>query len=385
MQALLEGLYLSHPQPRMPSELIKYIGKTYNAWHTSLALLESHVLMFMNETRCSESLAELYCLLNEEDMRFGLWKRRSVTAETRVGLSLVQQGYWEHAQSIFSQAMLKATQGIYRNTVSKAEMCLWEEQWICCATQLNQWETLVDYGKEIENYDILLDGLWKLPDWSYMKEHFITKAQVEESPKLRLIQAFFILHDKKSEGVKDAESMVGKGADLALEQWWQLPEMSVHARIPLLQQFQQLVEVQESAKILADIAREKELSEKSDLSAPRNSCFDLKDILETWRLRTPNKWDNMSVWYDLLEWRNEIYNVVVNAFKNLNTTNPQLHHLGYRDKAWTVNKLAHIARKHGLYDVCVTILEKMYGHSTMEVQVSIIFNSILFVNQKKTF
>jgi len=38
-QALLEGLHLSHPQPRMPSELIKYIGKTCNAWYTSIALL----------------------------------------------------------------------------------------------------------------------------------------------------------------------------------------------------------------------------------------------------------------------------------------------------------------------------------------------------------
>uniref|UniRef100_A0A6N2NBL1 Non-specific serine/threonine protein kinase n=1 Tax=Salix viminalis TaxID=40686 RepID=A0A6N2NBL1_SALVM len=38
VQALLEGLQLSHPQPRMPSELIKYIGKTYNAWHIALEI-----------------------------------------------------------------------------------------------------------------------------------------------------------------------------------------------------------------------------------------------------------------------------------------------------------------------------------------------------------
>jgi transformation/transcription domain-associated protein len=100
-----------------------------------------------------------------------------------------------------------------------------------------------------------------------------------------------------------------------------------------------------------------------------NLYADLKDILETWRLRTPNEWDNMSVWYDLLQWRNEIYNSVIDAFKDFGTSNPQLYHLGFRDKAWNVNKLAHIARKQGLYDVCVTILEKMYGHSTMEVQV----------------
>ncbi|KAK6237341.1 hypothetical protein QUC31_002810 [Theobroma cacao] len=368
VQALLEGLQLSHPQPRMPSELIKYIGKTYNAWHIALALLESHVMLFMNDTKCSESLAELYRLLNEEDMRCGLWKKRSVTAETKAGLSLVQHGYWERARSLFSQAMIKATQGTYNNTVPKAEMCLWEEQWIYCSTQLSEWDALVDFGKTVENYEILLDCLWKLPDWAYMKDHVIPKAQVEETPKLRLIQAFFALHDRNTNGVGDADNIVGKGVDLALEHWWQLPEMSVHARVPLLQQFQQLVEVQESARILVDIANGNKVSGNSVVGVHGNLYADLKDILETWRLRTPNEWDNMSVWCDLLQWRNEMYNGVIDAFKEFSTTNPQLHHLGYRDKAWNVNKLARIARKQGLYDVCVAILEKMYGHSTMEVQ-----------------
>ncbi|KAK9039755.1 hypothetical protein V6N11_014947 [Hibiscus sabdariffa] len=368
VQALLEGLQLSHPQPRMPSELIKYIGKTYNAWHIALALLESHVMLFMNDTKCSESLAELYRLLNEEDMRCGLWKKRSVTAETKAGLSLVQHGYWQRAQSLFYQAMVKATQGTYNNTVPKAEMCLWEEQWLHCASQLSQWDALVDFGKSIENYEILLDSLWKLPDWAYMKDHVIPKAQVEETPKLRLIQAFFSLHDRSTNGVGDAENIVGKGVDLALEHWWQLPEMSVHARVPLLQQFQQLVEVQESARILVDIANGNKLTGNSVVGVHGNLYADLKDILETWRLRTPNEWDNMSIWYDLLQWRNEMYNAVIDAFKEFSTTNPQLHHLGYRDKAWNVNKLARVARKQGLYDVCVMILEKMYGHSTMEVQ-----------------
>ncbi|KAK4258368.1 hypothetical protein QN277_007826 [Acacia crassicarpa] len=368
VQALLEGLQLSHPQPRMPSELIKYIGKTYNAWHIALALLESHVMLFMNDTKCAESLAELYRLLNEEDMRCGLWKKRSITAETRAGLSLVQHGFWQRSQSLFYQAMVKATQGTYNNTVPKAEMCLWEEQWLYCASQLSQWDALADFGKSVENYEILLDSLWKLPDWTYMKDHVIPKAQVEETSKLRLIQAYFALHDKNTNGIVDADNMVGKGVDLALEQWWQLPEMSIHSKIPLLQQFQKIVEVKESSRILVDISNGNKVSGNSVVGVQGNLYADLKDILEAWRLRTPNEWDHTSVWYDLLQWRNEMYNAVIDAFKDFSSTNSQLHHLGYRDKAWNVNRLAQIARKQGLYDVCVTILEKLYGHSTMEVQ-----------------
>ncbi len=46
MQALLEGISLSQPQPKIPSELIKFLGKTYNAWHIAIPLLESHVMLF---------------------------------------------------------------------------------------------------------------------------------------------------------------------------------------------------------------------------------------------------------------------------------------------------------------------------------------------------
>ena len=45
-QALLEGISLSQPQPKIPSELIRFLGKTYSAWHIAIPLLESHVMLF---------------------------------------------------------------------------------------------------------------------------------------------------------------------------------------------------------------------------------------------------------------------------------------------------------------------------------------------------
>lgn len=63
-----------------------------------------------------------------------------------------------------------------------------------------------------------------------------------------------------------------------------------------------------------------------------------------------------------------MYNSIIDAFEDFSATNSRLYHLGYCDKAWNVNKLAHIAHKQGRYDVYVSILEKMYGHSNMEVQ-----------------
>ena len=64
-----------------------------------------------------------------------------------------------------------------------------------------------------------------------MKDHVIPKAQVKETLKLYTIQAYFALHDKNTNDIRDAKNIMRKGVDLALEQWWKLPEMSVHARI----------------------------------------------------------------------------------------------------------------------------------------------------------
>jgi transformation/transcription domain-associated protein len=314
-------------------------------------------------------------MLNEEDVRYGLWKRRTITPDTRAGLSLIQHGFWQRAQEVFYNAINKARQGSYNSgNVSKAEMCLWEEQWLACSHRLNQWEVLVDFGRSVENYDILLDTLWKVSEWQNLKDTVLPKAQVEESPKFRMVQAYAALNENSLSSVNEADMRVGQGVEMALHQWWQLPEMAVQSHIPLLEQFQQLVELQESARVLLEIGNGNKAPSQGSgqlvgVQGPAGAYVDLKDILETWRLRTPNEWDELTVWTDLLQWRNHMYDIVINAFKGFSETNQQLHQLGYRDKAWSVNKLAFVARRQGLYEVCVKVLNNMYGFLTMDVQV----------------
>lgn len=104
VQALLEGISLSQPQPKIPPELIKYLGKTYNAWHIAIPLLESHVVIFPDELRCFDALAELYRLVSETDVMYGLLKKWCMSEYTRAGLSLVQYGYWDKAAEVFGEA-----------------------------------------------------------------------------------------------------------------------------------------------------------------------------------------------------------------------------------------------------------------------------------------
>lgn len=59
------------------------------------------------ETRCFDALAEMYAELGEEDVMFGLWKRRCVTEDTRLALGQLQHGYLEDAQSTLLDALAK--------------------------------------------------------------------------------------------------------------------------------------------------------------------------------------------------------------------------------------------------------------------------------------
>lgn len=62
-------------------------------------------ISLLQETRCFDALAELYSDLSEEDILYGLWKRRCIHESTRAGLSLVQHGYLEQAQDVFLESM----------------------------------------------------------------------------------------------------------------------------------------------------------------------------------------------------------------------------------------------------------------------------------------
>ena len=113
-----------------------------------------------------------------------------------------------------------------------------------------------------------------------------------------------------------------------------MPEICIMPSIPLLASFQQLTELGESSHILQDLSR-------NQGRGPVESQYShLKDILETWRLRTPNEWERVSTWSDIMLWRNVIYNIVINAFQSVKDVAPHLHQLGYRDRAWSVNRWA---------------------------------------------
>jgi transformation/transcription domain-associated protein len=117
------------------------MAKTYGAWYTGIEILSSSLdnRDDDNSTRgyVFDSLADLYAELAEEDMFYGVWRRRCLHNETNISLSYEQNGMWTHAMSSYEAAQNKVKAGAIPFT--DAEYCLWEDHWIMAAEKLQQW------------------------------------------------------------------------------------------------------------------------------------------------------------------------------------------------------------------------------------------------------
>jgi transformation/transcription domain-associated protein len=80
IQTILAGLLACTPPLSLPPHLVRYLGKTFNAWHTAIGLLCETVEDYREEDSIREAsldaLAEIYADLSEEDYYWGLWHRR---------------------------------------------------------------------------------------------------------------------------------------------------------------------------------------------------------------------------------------------------------------------------------------------------------------------
>ncbi len=243
----------------IPGELLKYLGKAHNAWHAAQSLLEAspRILLSVSDAtsnrdsweRAQDALAELYQLMGEEDLLYGLWQRRCSIDHSRAGLLLEQQGMWQRAQDVFYNAMTRGQSGLLSG-VGRWEMALWEDHWIHCAKHLQSWELLTEFARTHGHTELALDSAWKISEWGALREALLRYSQGNESPQLRIYQSYMAVQEGRSQ---DVETLCNQAIHLFLLQWQALPTLPSPAHIPLLQGFQQVVELKESAQIIKEI------------------------------------------------------------------------------------------------------------------------------------
>ncbi|KAF8621580.1 hypothetical protein AX15_007606 [Amanita polypyramis BW_CC] len=377
IQTLLTGIHLCSPAMILPPHLVKYLAKMFGAWHVGLEILEAsleHVKDDDSSIRdyVFDSLADVYAELAEDDLFHGLWRRRSLHEQTNIALAYEQCGMWEQALSTYEVAQSKVRAGAI--PYSENEYCLWEDHWILSATKLQQWDLLYDLAKGEGNYELILESAWRVKEWADHREtmeELISHLPEVPTPRRRVFEAFVALLKNPSALDKNTEftKFLEDAMQLSLRKWISLPPQLSAAHVPLLEHFQQFVELQEAVQIYGSLAttNAQNLEKKSS---------ELKMVLQAWRERLPNLHDDINIWSDLVAWRQNVFHSINKAYipliSNNQTGTPTNNsntygYRGYHETAWIINRFAHVARKHHLLDVCFTQLNKIYTLPNIEI------------------
>ncbi|OCH94107.1 atypical/PIKK/TRRAP protein kinase [Obba rivulosa] len=379
IQTLLVGIHACSPPMILPPHLVKYLAKTFAAWHIAVEILESSLQAVRDDETVIrdtiyDSLAEVYAELAEDDIFYGLWRRRSMYQDTNIAVAFEQCGMWEQASAVYENAQNKTRTGAM--PFSEVEFCLWEDHWMLAAEKLQHWDILYELAEKDSNHELMLESAWRIKDWNEnmtaLEEQIALLPEVA-TPRRRVFEAFIALLklpgavDKNTEFTRILEDAM----QLSLRKWAALPPHLSAAHVPLLQHFQQFVELQEAVQIFGSLSttNAQNLEKKSS---------DLKMVLQAWRERLPNICDDISIWSDLVAWRQNVFNAINKAYIPLisgsnqggsaaaNSSNT-FGYRGYHETAWIINRFAHVARKHDLLDVCFNSLNKIYTLPNIEI------------------
>ena len=201
-------------------------------------------------------MAELYTELSEDDWFYGLWRRRALYTETNVALSFEQNSLWQDAQLMYESAQLRARSG--GAPFNEQQYCLWEDHWILTAQKLQQWDTLTELANQEGNHDLLLECAWRLSDWESDREtierSILAVADVA-TPRRRVFEAFTcLIRGNPISERPDFTRLLEDAMQLSLRKSVSLPPVVSTVHVPLIQHFQQRVELQEAAQIFYALA-----------------------------------------------------------------------------------------------------------------------------------
>lgn len=377
IQSLLEGIARTE-ELQLPPFAVECLASNFNAWLQGIHILETIERQSINGNAdirevTQDALAKLYATLKEEDVFYGLWRRRAKYSETIAALSFEQVGLWDKAQQLYETAQIKARSGAL--PYGESEYLLWEDHWILCAEKLQHWDILTELAKHEGFSDLLLECGWRVADWNADRETLeqtVKSVMDVPTPRRQVFETFLCLqgYGQERETLHDLSKLCDEGIQLALRKWHGLPTRFNNAHIPLLHTFQQYVEFMEASQVYASLV----LTNAQNLDV---KLQELKRVLQVWRERLPNIWDDIIIWNDLITWRQHAFQVINTVYmpfipmlqqSNAGGNANSYAYRGYHEIAWVINRFAHVARKHNMPEVCINQLTKIYQLPNIEIQ-----------------
>lgn len=377
IQSLLEGISRCD-ELQLPPFAVECLASNFNLWSQGIHILENIEVQSVNGSAqvrevTQDALCKLYATLKEDDMFYGLWRRRAKYSETISALSYEQIGMWDKAQQLYEAAQIKARSGAL--PYGQSEYSLWEDHWILCAEKLQQWDILTELAKHEGFSDLLLECGWRVADWNADRETLeqtVKGVMDVPTPRRQVFETFLCLQGfgQEKETLQELSRLCDEGIQLALKKWHGLPQKFGDAHIPLLHTFQQYVEFMEASQMYSSLVSTN--AQNLDVKSQ-----ELKRVLQVWRERLPNVWDDIDIWNDLVTWRQHAFQVINKVYmpfipvlqqSNSDGNANSYAYRGFHEIAWVINRFAHVARKHNMPDVCINQLTKIYQLPNIEIQ-----------------
>lgn len=380
LNTFVEALAHCQPPVYIPPSLMTYLGKAHNLWHRMTLMLEDMALEWPNrrdavvstEYRSEydfdielqneiansntsgstgtasivlEPLSQMYSALYEEDLWAGLWQKYSKYPETNAAIAYEQMGHFEEAQNMYDMCMTKFKQEAMTGNIPadmNSEILLWENHWIRCTKELNEWNILLEYGQSNKDKHafLIMDSAWRVPDWNLMKQALLKVEQTSPKQmghKVSLYRGYLAtLNQEEPQHLPSVEKYVEISSALCMREWRRLPPIVSHIHLPILQSAQQIMELQEASQI-----------HQQPLKVP-----DMKAVVKTWRNRLPVIADDLSHWSDIFTWRQHHYQIITDSMGNSD--------LGPHASAQTIIQFGKVARKQNLTSVCHNLLSRIH-------------------------
>lgn len=350
----------------LPPAILEYLGDTFNDPYDAISIIET-IRSYNKNEETLEIANNAYCgilsKLQEKDLFFGLWRKRAKFETTVKALSFEQVEIYDKAMKFYEEAQIKARSGY--DTYSDSEYTLWENHWMSCAENLQQWDLLAEVAKSENFIDLMLESGWRIANWIDSKDMFEQYLKgALPTPRNQVFKSLISLQGVilQQQYITEVSKSCEEGIELAISKWITLPERPTNAHKPLLHAFQQYVEYREAAKIYGSIMTTN--VQNSDVK-----ISELTDVLKTWRERLPNVHDDILVWNDLVCHRIHIYNIlrVLNRPFLGNNNGGSQDFRGSHEIAFMINRFAKVAREHNLTDIATQELLKIYNLPNIEI------------------